>query len=194
MLKRIIGEEIEIILKFEENLWLTKLDPVQVDQILLNLATNARDAIIGERKFINETGNVIIDEDYCSKNPEAVSGKFVMLSVSDSGCGMDKDVQERIFEPFYTTKDKIGTGLGLSLVYGIVKQNKGFIEVMSKPGRGTTFKIYFPKFVDEISKENIEEIEETMMGKGERILVVEDEPLVLNYCKRCLKYLVQKKI
>ncbi len=167
----------------------TKIDPVQVDQILVNLATNARDAIIGEGKFIIETRNVIIDEDYCSKNPEAVSGEFVMLSVSDSGCGIDKDVLERIFEPFYTTKYKIGTGIGLSLVYGIVKQNNGFIEVMSELGRGTTFKIYFPKFGDEISKAKIEEIEEIMMGKGERVLVVEDEPLVLNYCKKCLKYL-----
>jgi two-component system, cell cycle sensor histidine kinase and response regulator CckA len=145
ILQRLIGENINLAWLPGKNLWSVKTDPSQVDQIITNLAVNARDAIADVGKITIETNNIDVDKDYCMLNPYVVPGQYVMLAMSDSGSGMDKETFGNLFEPFFTTKDVgKGTGLGLAMVYGIVKQNKGFINVYSEPGMGTTFKIYCP--------------------------------------------------
>jgi len=145
MLQRLIGENIDLIWHPGSSLWPVKVDPSQVDQIMANLAVNARDAISDVGNLTIETKNTIVDEDYCKSNPEAFPGRYVMLAVSDDGQGIEKEVRERIFDPYFTTKEiGKGTGLGLPTIYGIVKQNNGFINVYSEPGQGTTFKLYFP--------------------------------------------------
>jgi PAS domain S-box-containing protein len=145
MLQRLIGENIKLIWKPAANLWKVKMDPSQIDQILANLIVNTRDAISGVGKVIIGIGNAEVDEAFCKGHSDFVPGKYVVLSVNDNGCGMGKEILEHIFEPFYTTKEVgKGTGLGLSTVFGIVKQNNGFIDVYSEPGKGTTFKIYLP--------------------------------------------------
>ena len=146
MLQRLIGENIELILKPAANLWKVKMDPSQVNQILANLIVNARDAISGIGKITIETGNAELDESSCEMHPDFIPGKYVVLSVSDNGCGMDNKTIEHIFEPFFTTK-KVGegTGLGLATVFGIVTQNNGYINTCSEPGKGTTFNIYLPR-------------------------------------------------
>jgi PAS domain S-box-containing protein len=147
MLRRLIGEDIDLIWKPSANLWSIKMDPSQIDQILANLCVNARDAIPGVGKLTIETGRKTFDEDYCSEHQGFIPGDFVLLAVSDNGCGMDRETLDNLFEPFFTTKDiGKGTGLGLATVYGIVKQNSGFINVYSEPGQGSTFKIYLPRF------------------------------------------------
>ncbi len=162
MLRRLIGEDIDLAWLPGASLWPIKMDPSQIDQILANLCVNARDAIEGVGKITIETGTVVFDEAYCADHAGFVPGDFVMLAVSDNGCGMDKEMLNKIFEPFFTTKDvDKGTGLGLAMVYGIVKQNNGFINVYSEPGKGTTFKIYLPRHegkVVEIQKESMVEI------------------------------------
>ncbi|RME68826.1 MAG: PAS domain S-box protein, partial [Nitrospirae bacterium] len=197
MLKRLIGENIELLWAPGLNLWKVKMDPDQVSQILVNLLVNAKDAIEGQGKVIIETENVKIDEQYCQTHAEAFPGKFVRLSVTDTGCGMPEEVLEHIFEPFFTTKDVgKGTGLGLATVYGIVKQNNGFVNVYSEVGKGTTFKIYLPKYGNDTEEE-----EETLQrpytvpyGKGETVLVVEDEPDVLGITKDMLEAINYKVI
>ena len=146
MLRRLIGEDIDLAWLPGAELWPVKMDPSQVDQILANLCVNARDACAGVGKVTIETGNIAFDEAYCTIHTGFIPGEYVQLAVSDSGCGMEKEVLENLFEPFFTTKGiGQGTGLGLSTVYGIVKQNMGFINVYSEPGEGTTFKIYLPR-------------------------------------------------
>ncbi|MHB9098500.1 MAG: PAS domain-containing sensor histidine kinase, partial [Syntrophales bacterium] len=143
MLQRLIGEDIDLSWQPVADLWPVMVDPSQIDQILVNLCVNARDAISGVGKLTIETGNSTIDKDYCALNVGFMLGEYVMLAVSDDGCGMDKETLSHLFEPFFTTKViGKGTGLGLATVYGIVKQNKGFINVYSEPDQGTTFKIY----------------------------------------------------
>ena len=145
MLSRLIGEDIDLVWKPGLSLWKVKMDPSQIDQILVNLTINAKDSITGVGKITIETDTEEFDKDYCSNHTGYVPGKYVLLAVSDTGCGMDETTFAHIFEPFYTTKEMgHGTGLGLSTIYGIVQQNKGFINVSSEPGMGTTFKIYFP--------------------------------------------------
>jgi two-component system, cell cycle sensor histidine kinase and response regulator CckA len=145
MLQRLIGENIDLAWQLGNNLWPVKIDPSQVDQIMANLAVNARDAISDVGKMIIETKNTVVDEAYCKSNPEATPGRYVMLAVSDDGCGIEKEVIDLIFDPFFTTKEiGKGTGLGLSTIYGIVKQNNGFLNVSSEPGKGSTFNIYLP--------------------------------------------------
>uniref|UniRef100_UPI004055A82A PAS domain-containing sensor histidine kinase n=1 Tax=Candidatus Electrothrix sp. TaxID=2170559 RepID=UPI004055A82A len=146
MLRRLIGEDIDLAWNPAPHLWPVKMDPSQIDQILANLCVNARDAISGVGKLTIETGRTSFDEDYCKQHAGFTPGDFVLLAVSDNGCGMDKDTLDNIFEPFFTTKevDK-GTGLGLATIYGICKQNSGFINVYSEPGQGSTFKIYLPR-------------------------------------------------
>ena len=147
MLRRLIGEDIDLVWISGHGLWAVKIDPSQIDQILANLMVNARDAIAGVGKVTIETENVVFDEAYCEQNTGFVPGEYVMLAVSDTGCGMDKEILEHLFEPFFTTKEVgKGTGLGLATVYGIVKQNDGFIHVYSEPGKGATFKIFIPRF------------------------------------------------
>ncbi len=187
MLRRLIGEDIELILKPGSNLQKIKVDPVQIDQVLMNLCVNARDAINGTGQLIIETGQVVLDEAYCKVNTYAEPGSFVVLTVSDTGCGMDAETQSQIFEPFFTTKGLgEGTGLGLSTVYGIVKQNEGFINVYSEPGQGTTFNIYIPEYAvteTELPEEKTVALPE---GHGETILLVEDEKAILDMVQSML--------
>ena len=148
MLRRLLGEDINLTWRPKEDLWPVKIDASQVDQLLTNLCVNARDAIKDVGKIIIETDTIIFDTAYCREHQGFIPGEFVVLAVSDNGRGMDRDTQEKIFEPFFTTKGPgQGTGLGLSTVYGIVKQNNGFLNVYSEPGMGTTFKIYLPSYL-----------------------------------------------
>ncbi len=176
MLRRLIGEDVELITVLEPNLKSVKIDPVQVDQVIMNLAVNARDAMPQGGKLTIETANVHLDEEYTRAHLGARPGDYVMLAISDTGVGMDHEIQKHIFEPFFTTKGKgKGTGLGLSTVYGIVKQNNGFIWVYSEPGKGTTFKIYFPQ-VEEDSQTSDSQLDEISDLRGdETILLVEDD-------------------
>lgn len=146
MLKRLIGEDIELKVHLQEDLWHILIDPTQVNQILANLCTNARDAIQSNGIITISTENTKVDEKYCKTIHDCIPGEYVVISVSDNGYGIDKDILDKIFDPFFTTKD-VGkdTGLGLSIVYGIVKQNNGFINVYSEKGHGSIFRIYLPK-------------------------------------------------
>jgi len=176
MLKRLVGETIEVETEFADPPPLTEADVGMIEQIILNLAVNARDAMPEGGRLTVRTGHRVMDEADAGRNPEASAGRFVYLSVTDSGCGMDKETQARIFEPFFTTKDVgKGTGLGLSTVYGIVKQHHGWIEVDSEVGRGTTFTILFPAAeADSESTARITKADTDRSGE-EGILVVEDE-------------------
>jgi signal transduction histidine kinase len=146
MLQRLIGENIELVWQPSVHLWPVKMDPAQVDQILVNLCVNARDAIEGVGKITIETEKKSFDAAYCKDHSGVIPGDFVQLSVSDNGCGMDRDTLDKLFEPFFTTKEVgKGTGLGLATIYGIVKQNGGFIDVYSEPGQGSAFRIYLPR-------------------------------------------------
>jgi PAS domain S-box-containing protein len=176
MLRRMIGEDIESITMLEPDLGLVHADPTQIQQILLNLAVNARDAMPQGGKLTIETANVHFGEGYVQEHPLAKAGSYVMLAVSDNGIGMDAATQARLFEPFFTTKGKgRGTGLGLSTVYGIVKQSNGFIWVYSELGKGTTFKIYLPRAEGQV-KEVLEENDEGPRLQGSEVmLIVEDE-------------------
>jgi len=188
MLQRLIGEDIDLAWLPGEELPPVLLDPVQVDQILANLCVNARDAIEGTGKVTIETRRSIFDDEYCANHPGSVPGDYVMLGVSDDGRGMEAAVHDKIFEPFFTTK-KLGkgTGLGLATVYGIVKQNEGFINVYSEPGRGTTFKVYLPQHLSGKAVVAAEEDAELPLGHGEVILLVEDETHILKLGKRVLE-------
>ncbi|MDQ7054785.1 MAG: ATP-binding protein [candidate division KSB1 bacterium] len=188
MLRRILGEDIEFHADLDTKLDNVYADPAQIEQIIMNLVVNARDAMPEGGILSIETCNVELDADYARTHMGVEPGRYVMLSVSDTGIGMDKETISHIFEPFFSTKKEgMGTGLGLSMVYGIVRQNKGTIWVYSEPGKGTTFKIYFPragKAMDTI----IEEEQETINLKGnETILLVEDEEAVRKLARRCLQ-------
>lgn len=188
ILQRLIGEDIHLDWKPDLELWPTKVDPSQIDQILANLCVNARDAITDVGKVCIETGNCIIDDNYCSVHTDATPGEYVKLVVSDDGSGMDKETVTHIFEPFYTTKEQgKGTGLGLSTVHGIVKQNGGFINVYSEPGNGTTFTIYLQRNIGE-SEHSMHDrsIEKAPCG-SETILLVEDEAIILKMTALMLK-------
>ena len=194
LLSEIIGENIELVWIPGEDLYDIKVDPVQVDQILTNLCTNARDAISpGVGKIVIETKNVKLDESYCRIHAACIPGNYVMISVTDNGRGMDRETLKHIFEPFYTTKEVgKGTGLGLSTVYGIVKQNNGYIDAYSELGKGTTIKIYIPQYKskEEISKEAMkvnQQIRERDLYGNETILMVEDEINILEMGKTILE-------
>ena len=187
ILMRLIGEDIHIGWLPGRDLWSVKMDPAQVDQILANLCVNARDAIEGVGRVTIETEDVAFDEEYCAVHPGFIPGDYVMLAVSDDGCGMDKGSMEHLFEPFFTTKAAgKGTGLGLATVYGIVRQNEGFINVYSEPGEGATFKIYLPRFEGEAAESNDQRVAEIPKGHGETIILVEDEPAILDMCRSML--------
>jgi PAS domain S-box-containing protein len=183
MLERLIGENVHLTWQPEADLWPVKVDPSQIDQILANLCVNARDAIADVGKMTIETGNIVFDEAYCASHAGFVTGEHVLLAVSDDGSGMDKETQSHLFEPFFTTKGMgKGTGLGLATVYGIVKQNNGFINVYSEPGQGTTFKIYLPRHVGKAGQARTQgaagPARPALRGQ-ETILLVEDEPAIL---------------
>ncbi|HIJ78280.1 MAG: ATP-binding protein [Desulfobulbaceae bacterium] len=178
MLKRLVGEHIEIQQKLKENIGNIKADPGQVGQIIMNLLVNARDAMPDGGTIFLETDSINLDENYCRTHDNITPGAYVVFAVTDTGCGIDPEIQDKIFEPFFTTKKKgEGTGLGLSMVYGVIKQLGGHIIVYSEPGNGTTFKIYFPEVMEE--KETIvEEKPPTLQQGTETILVVDDEPTI----------------
>ncbi|MEW6708501.1 MAG: PAS domain S-box protein [Candidatus Riflebacteria bacterium] len=188
LLRRLIGENINLIWAPEKPLWGVFMDPTQVDQIVINLCVNARDAIKETGHISIKTCNNLLDEKYCKSNPGAVPGEYVMLSISDNGAGMSKSTLDRIFEPFFTTKPRgKGTGLGLATVYGIVNQNNGFLSVYSEVGHGTTFKIFLARHIVagdlEFSEKN-DYLEDT---GNETILLVEDEPAILEVTKAILE-------
>jgi len=190
MLQRLIGENIDLGWHPGHALWKVKIDPSQVDQILANLTVNARDAV-GKTGWIKiETTNTICDEDYCLELPECLPGDYVMLAVSDNGCGMDKETLSKIFEPFFTTKKEgQGTGLGLATVYGIVKQNGGFVNVESESGQGAIFRIYLPRHGDGQAEAYEDTEEPEAQGGAETVLIVEDEETVLKLSKAMLEVL-----
>jgi two-component system, cell cycle sensor histidine kinase and response regulator CckA len=182
----LIGEDIKLVVHRSDALWDIKIDPTQLTQIITNLATNARDAIINTGNITISTMNARIDQTMENTQSDIAPGEYVLLSFSDSGCGMTAATLTKIFEPFFTTKPKNkGTGLGLSTVFGIVKQNNGFINVASSIGQGTTFKIYFPRCIEKSTSWS-EEYQETDLSGTETILVVEDEEELLNLTKNTL--------
>jgi PAS domain S-box-containing protein len=180
MLRRLIGEEIDLLWCPGDDLPPIKVDPVQIDHLLANLCVNARDAIAGQGKITIETGVKTFDEAYCADHLGFLPGEYLLLEVSDDGCGMDPKILNQIFEPFFTTKEQgKGTGLGLASVFGMVKQNNGFINVYSEPGQGTTFKIYLPVFAAKSAGIRADAPELPTEHGHETILLVEDEPAIL---------------
>jgi len=191
MIRRLIGEDISVSWKPSEHLHSITIDPSQIDQILANLCVNARDAMHPGGTIIIETADTELDELYCAQHPGCPPGKYVMLSVSDNGCGMDKETVSNIFEPFYSSKESgnAGTGLGLSTVFGIVKQNSGHITVYSEPGKGTTFRIYFPASKEQKEQAGPSVSQSLPLGYGETVLVAEDESSILRLTAAMLKQL-----
>jgi len=186
MLRRLIREDIEVVTVADPGLGRISVDPMKMQQVIMNLVVNAGDAMPEGGKLTIETANVEIDSEYASKNVAMKPGPYIMLAISDNGAGMDEETRSHLFEPFFTTKGK-GTGLGLSTVYGIVKQSNGFIWVYSEPGKGTTFKIYMPRVEGE-AKELPTDTEKTQDLPGtETVLVVEDEPAVRGLTCRILR-------
>jgi CheY-like chemotaxis protein len=188
MLHHLIGEDIDFAWMPGAELWSVKIDPSQVDQILANLCVNARDAIADIGRVTIETKNIELSEDYCKNNVECIPGVYVMVAVSDDGCGIQPEVLDQIFEPFFTTKNTgEGTGLGLATVYGIVKQNKGFINVYSEPKKGTTFRVYVPRHVEQAVEERNAIVADTPLSRGETILMVEDDASILKLGRKMLE-------
>ncbi|MFA5794479.1 MAG: transporter substrate-binding domain-containing protein [Candidatus Brocadiia bacterium] len=190
MLKSLIREDIDLKWQPEPSLWPVKVDPLQIDQIMANLCVNARDAITGTGKIIIETANSVFDENYCANNANYMPGEYAMIAVSDTGCGMYKETLGHLFEPFFTTKGiGKGTGLGLAMVYGIVRQNNGFINVYSEPRQGSTFKIYLPRHRGPVDQSHAKSAAEIPRGQGQTILLVEDEDSLRKLFTELLKKL-----
>jgi two-component system, cell cycle sensor histidine kinase and response regulator CckA len=176
LLRRLIGEDIEVLTVPDNDLGSVKAHPGQIEQVIMNLALNARDAMPRGGKLTLETANTLLDESYTRRHQPAEPGRYIMLAVSDTGHGMSAETQARIFEPFYTTKEVgKGTGLGLSMVYGIVKQSGGYIWVYSEPDRGTTFKIYLPRVDQVVESSNADQRPKNVQRGTETILLVEDD-------------------
>jgi PAS domain S-box-containing protein len=188
MLERLIGEDVQLVWKPVADLWSVNIDPSQFDQVLTNLCVNARDAIIDVGTITIETGNCAIDDAFCANHSGAVPGEYVVLAVQDGGCGMNKEILSHLFEPFFTTKEVgKGTGLGLATVYGIVKQNKGFISVESQVGLGTTFSIYLPRHIGKAEQTRKQKAVAFASHGQETILVVEDEAANLKLIRMMLE-------
>lgn len=187
MLGRLIGENIELVWRPDPDAWPVFTDPSQVDQILANLCVNARDAIDERGHVVLETSNVEFEPRWCEANPGYQPGAFVRITVSDDGSGMDRETLDNIFEPFFTTKGVgQGTGLGLATVYGIVRQNNGFINVYSEPGLGTTFRVYMPRHGEEPRQPTRNADKPASQGGGETILVVDDESAIVDMTRMAL--------
>jgi CheY-like chemotaxis protein len=188
MLRRLIGENINLVWMPGKSMWPVKVDPSQIDQILANLCVNARDAIADVGRIAIKTGSVLFDADYCAAREGVTPGEYVVLAVSDNGCGMNKETLDKLFEPFFTTKAVgQGTGLGLATVYGAVKQNGGFINVSSEPGKGTTFEIYLPRHAGNVGQAQGTMPEALVVHGKQTILLVEDEPAILKMTTRMLE-------
>jgi CheY-like chemotaxis protein len=187
LLQRLIGEDVELATRRHEALGSIRADPAQMEQVIVNLAVNGRDAMPQGGVLNIEIGNVDLDETYARGHPGMAPGAYVVLCVTDTGHGMDEDTKARIFEPFFTTKEAgKGTGLGLATVYGIVKQSEGFIWVYSEPGRGTTFKIYLPRF-DQAPEPLSERPGPAAVRGTETVLLVEDEDAVRSLLRELLE-------
>jgi len=189
MLRRLIGEHIELVWKPSPSLWPVKIDPGQADQMIANLCVNARDAIGGAGTIVVETRNVVLNEEFCSDHIDLTPGEYVLVEVSDDGAGMDEETLKNVFEPFYTTKETgQGTGLGLSMVYGSVTHAGGHIDASSVPSEGSTFRVFLPRVLEEegISRPNVIGTTETA-GSGEVVLIVEDEASVLKVAELALQ-------
>ncbi len=189
MLQRVIGENIELVTVLDDDLKYVEVDPGQMEQVIVNLAINARDAMPLGGRLVIETSSIVLDEEYAGIYPNVKPGNHAMLSITDNGTGMDKETLKKAFDPFYTTKEKgKGTGLGLSTVYGIVRQSGGNVWLYSEPGHGTSVKIYLPESssskLDNVEKS---EIPESLNGNGEMILIVEDEPSMRKFCRNILE-------
>ncbi len=179
---------IEIETMGEMDLGITEVDPSQIEQVLISLAINSRDAMPDGGKIIFETANVRLDEAYVARHPDVIQGEHVMLAVSDNGIGMTDEVRERIFEPFFTTKEPgKGTGLGLSTCFGIVRQNDGHITSYSELGVGTTFKMYFPRVIDPADFSEYDRYQEVVPEGNERVLVVDDESTIRDMAATVLR-------
>ncbi|MBN1321947.1 MAG: PAS domain S-box protein [Thermoleophilia bacterium] len=190
MLRRLIGEDVELVWLPGSDLGAVKMDPSQLDQVLMNLVANARDAITVAGKVTIETAAVSLDEGFCVEHEGCGPGDYVLLSVSDTGSGMEKETLGHLFEPFFTTKETgKGTGLGLATVYGIVKQNDGYIEVRSDLGLGTVARVYLPRQTEPAVEDERQAVVATPLGGGETLLVVEDEASVLRLTERVLQRL-----
>ncbi|MCD6554901.1 MAG: response regulator, partial [Anaerolineae bacterium] len=189
MLKRVIGEDISITTELEDGLWTIEADPGNIEQVIMNLVVNARDAMPEGGRIRIKTENLYLDDQWCKLISFARPGNFVCLTIEDTGTGMDDEVLEHLFEPFFTTKPAgKGTGLGLPVVYGIVTQHQGWINVYSKVGQGSTFKVYLPAV--SLKPETAVERQislEAFRGQGERILLVEDEATIRKLSTRALR-------
>jgi len=187
MLRRLIGEDVELQFLPGSDLGRVRTDPVQVEQILVNLAVNARDAMPNGGRLSICTANIEVDAAFCQSRPDAQPGEYVVLTVEDNGCGMSPEVQQHLFEPFFTTKPKgKGTGLGLSTIYGIVQQNRGFLTVRSEVGNGTSWRVYLPREHADIDQPSPEPVTAPPRG-SETILMVEDEEMLRNLVRRILE-------
>ncbi len=188
LLRRLLGEDVELRVVLASDLAAVKVDPSQLEQVVLNLAVNARDAMPNGGKLTIETQNVELNQEYVRGHLSAQPGSYVMLAVSDTGVGMDAATQARIFEPFFTTKEKgKGTGLGLATVYGIVKQSGGWIWVYSEPGHGTTFKVYFPRVAEVAAPAAPTPAPPASVRGSETVLLVEDEEMILKLVHKVLQ-------
>ena len=187
MFRRLIGEDIQLVTLSGQNLGRVKVDPGQLEHVILNLIVNARDAMPAGGKITIETMNIMLDENDVLRQPGSKTGRYVMLSINDAGSGMTDEVKARLFEPFFTTKEVgKGTGLGLATVFGIVKQNDGYIEVDSQPGKGTTFKIYLPEVEEKMDTAEVKTAPPKQGGSGV-ILLVEDETAVRLLIRKILE-------
>ena len=188
MVRRILGENIELVFLPGEDLGLINVDPTQMEQAVMNLVVNARDAMPGGGGIMITTGDVVLDDEYARSHPYVVAGKYVMLTVSDTGFGITEDAKEHIFEPFFTTKEVgPGTGLGLSTCFGIMAQMGGHITVDSEPGNGATFAVYLPRATGQCSEEWPKDGERNAPGGSETVMIVEDELAVLRVASEVLR-------
>jgi CheY-like chemotaxis protein len=189
MLRVLIGEDIELVTSFAEQIGRVQADPGQLEQVVMNLAVNARDAMPEGGKIVIETQSCLLDAAYAATHAEVNAGDYVLIAVTDSGCGMSKETQAHIFEPFFTTKEPgKGTGLGLATVYGIVKQSRGHIAVYSEPDVGTTFKVYLPSLDKSVPLAEVRQSSSAPKGNG-TILLIEDEPALRVLAAESLKKL-----